>query len=276
MTRTLLNPSWRIGHRVLNFGSRVLDASLGMALLEGAPRERVAALVRSLRPQYLPGDLVRVGGPGDGGYLVPRDIEHYELLISPGIGETYEFDRFFFSRGVPCVLVDASVDLPPLPNVAHVKQFVGSVTSEADGLVSLADLLAEHGAGGSRAVLQMDIEGAEYEVISATPQAVLERFGVIAMEAHHLGGLCYRGMFPLLEAAFRRLLKTHFVAHLHANNSGRAIPYGGVEIPDTLEFTFLHRGQYQAVADCGFRSPHPLDAPSVASLPELPVPRCWW
>lgn len=265
--------SWR--SKLLDLGSRPL-AARGFAVLEGSPSERVAALIKDLRPQYPPDQLVRVGGPRDGGYLVPADIDSYELLISPGVGESYEFDRHFFGRGVPAVLVDASVDVPAEPNMVHLKQFVGGYTSERDGVVSVQDLLARYGEGKSRIVLQMDIEGAEYEVLAATPESVLGRFGVIAMEAHHLGGMCYRGMFPIIETALRRLLKNHFVAHIHVNNSGRVIAWRGCEIPDTVEFTFLHRSLYRAVPDARFTSPHPLDVRSLAHLAETPVPRSWW
>jgi hypothetical protein len=271
-----MKPGWTQDGRLLNLGSRVLGAVLGVALLEGSSRERVASLVKLLKPQFPPADLVRIGGARDGGYLVPSDIDNYDLLISPGVGETYEFDRYFFSRGIDAVLVDASVDLPAEPHMVHLKKFVAGYSSEADHLVSLADLLEQHGAGRSRIVLQMDIEGAEYEVLAATPDSVLGRFGVIAMEAHHLGGLCYRGMLPIIETAFRRLLKNHFVAHIHVNNSGRVIPYGDIEVPDTLELTFVHRALYRATRNAGFASPHPLDVPSVATLPDAPVPRCWW
>jgi len=271
-----MNASWKHDSRLLNLGSRLLGNTLGVALLEGSSPERVARLIGRLKPQYPPADLVRIGGAHDGGYLVPADIDTYDLLISPGVGETYEFDRHFFSRGIDAVLVDASVDLPPQPHMVHLKKFVGGYSSEADQLISLAELLERYGAGRSRSVLQMDIEGAEYEVLGATPEPTLSRFGVIAMEAHHLGGLCYRGMLPIIETAFDRLLKNHFVAHIHVNNSGRVIPYGGMEIPDTLELTFVHRDFYRATAEARFVSPHPLDAPSVATLPETPVPRCWW
>jgi hypothetical protein len=261
--------------RVQGLGSRSLG-SLGFAVLEGAPAEGVARVIESLRPRFPPDQLVRIGGPRDGGYLVPRDIDSYELLISPGVGESCEFDRHFFGRGVPAVLVDASVDVPAQPHMVHLKKFVGGYSSEADGIVSLQDLLAQYGEGKSRIVLQMDIEGAEYEVLAATPEPVLGRFGIIAMEAHHLGGLCYRGMFPIIATAFRRLLKNHFVAHIHVNNSGAVLPYRGNEIPDTVEFTFLHRALYQPVDDARFASPHALDAPCLPGVAETPVPRSWW
>jgi hypothetical protein len=261
--------------RLLALAARPLGA-FGFALLEGSPADRVQRVIQKLRPQYPPDELVRIGGARDGGYLVPKDIDSYELLISPGVGDSYEFDRHFFGRGVPSVLVDASVDVPQQPHMVHLKKFLGGYSSETDGLVSLHDLLQQYGAGKSRIVLEMDIEGAEYEVLAATPESVLDRFGVIAMEAHHLTGLCYRGMLPVIEMGFERLLKNHFVAHIHVNNSGPVVPYRGAEIPDTIELTLLHRAFYQPVPQARFTSPHPLDVPSLAHVPETPVPRSWW
>ncbi len=129
--------------RLMNLGARLLAAPLSATMLEGSEPQRVAAVIRRLRPQYPPEDLVRIGSAGDGGYLMPRDIDGYSLLISPGVGFSYDFDRHFFSRGVQSVLIDASVDVPAEPHMVHLKKFVGGYSSEAENLVSLADLVEE-------------------------------------------------------------------------------------------------------------------------------------
>ncbi len=122
----------------------------------------------------------------------------------------------------------------------------------------------------------MDIEGAEYSILAATDDVLISKFAMIVIEFHYLAGLCYRGMFPLIDAAFRKILKNHFVAHIHVNNSGRVVPYKGIDIPDTLEITFLHKNIYDQHQHPNFKSPHRLDIRCLDYIPEVPVPKSWW
>ena len=54
----------------------------------------------------------RVGSDGDGGYLVPDDLENINYLFSPGVGCKQDFDHECADKGMKVCMVDASVDGP--------------------------------------------------------------------------------------------------------------------------------------------------------------------
>lgn len=58
---------------LLNIGQRILGSAVNVALLEGTQRILILELIDKLKPKWRPDDLIRIGGAGDGGYLVPPD-----------------------------------------------------------------------------------------------------------------------------------------------------------------------------------------------------------
>ena len=73
-----------------------------------ASQTEILRLVRSLLPVAVPGGLVRVGPPGDGGYLMPDDFEGIAACLSPGISNECGFDLAVADRGIPVIMADAS------------------------------------------------------------------------------------------------------------------------------------------------------------------------
>ena len=57
------------------------------------PEEDVKALIYSLRPRLADQKLIRLGPSGDGGYLVPDDLEDIEACLSPGVALVSGFER---------------------------------------------------------------------------------------------------------------------------------------------------------------------------------------
>lgn len=261
---------------LLNAGSSILARLFKVAVLEGVSGDSVEQLIHNLRPRWSPDELIRIGGDRDGGYLVPADINTYDFLVSPGVGQSYDFDKYFIDRQIDSVLIDPTVELPSVAHLIHLKSYLGGYSSERDGTISLESILERYGSGKSRAILQMDIEGAEYGVIASALDSTISAFGMIVIEFHHVSGLCYRGMYPIIANAFNRLLKYHFVAHIHVNNSARVVPYRGLYIPETMEFTFVNREQYALNDAPKFKSPHRLDISCIDGVPDVAVPKCWW
>jgi len=59
-------------------------------------------------------ELIRIGGPGDGGYLVPDDLDGIKTCFSPGVSDTANFELDLAQRGVNCFLADYSVEKSPI------------------------------------------------------------------------------------------------------------------------------------------------------------------
>jgi hypothetical protein len=120
---------------------------------------RVRDRMRSLAPVDPGVPLERVGGDGDGGYLIPQDTEGIVALFSPGVSTVANFELAFAERGVPCFLADRSVDGPP---VAHarlhfLKKHLGQTTGP--GTISLDDWVRRCCTQPGDLMLQMDIRG---------------------------------------------------------------------------------------------------------------------
>jgi hypothetical protein len=237
----------------------------------------LAPFVRSLRPVTTGHELIRIGGEGDGGYLLPDDLGGITHCFSPGVSTTATFEEAMLERGVHSFLSDYSVDGPPasLKQCTFSKKFLGAFNSPVYWTLqqwmkqSLPD-------DGNNLLLQMDIEGAEYQVLLNTPIEVLKRFRVIAIEFHALDQLLNADFFPLIRDSFYNLLAEYHVVHLHPNNYKGVSRFGLVEVPCLMEMTFIRKDRV-AGRPVAFASqfPHPLDRPNVAGKADLVLPQAW-
>ena len=246
--------------------------------LHAGPRMGAAAireLVRELRPIDAGIELVRLGPAGDGGYLVPDDLEGIRYVFSPGVSTESGFEAEMAERGLSVFLADASVAGPALahPRFVFDKKFVGGLTNER--YMTLDDWhTAKLPGDPSELLLQMDIEGGEYETLLAASPALLTRFRVLVIEFHWLPELWGEAFFAVASRVFRKLLQTHSVVHIHPNNCCGSVTSAGIEIPRIAEFTLLRNDRVRTRA---YRTtfPHPLDRPNVAKAP-LDLPACWY
>jgi len=237
--------------------------------------EAVRGLLAALRPVHAGIPLLRLGPDGDGGYLVPDDLEGIGACFSPGVDRESGFELACARRGMEVFMADASVDGPAAehPGFHFTKTWLGAVSEP--GSITLEDWVAHSGtAAETDLLLQIDIEGAEYETLLAAPEPLLRRFRVIVGEFHHLNQLWNAPYFGIVSRVFAKLLRTHRVVHLHPNNRFPPFEHGGLEIPPLLEFTFLRRDRGDApVPVTAF--PHPLDRDNT-SRPPYALPACWY
>jgi hypothetical protein len=240
----------------------------------------IRSLVDDLRVGPTQCELIRIGPEKDGGYLVPDDLSGIKYCFSPGVSDCSDFELDLANRGMDVFMADKSVDSPAMghPRFHFVKKFLASIDAPEDGLITLDEwyrlCLGTATSESPDAILQMDIEGAEYEVIHNMTEGLLQRFRIIVVEFHRLHQLLDRYSFGWMSRAFRKLLRNHAVVHLHPNNGRRTIRYAGLEIPFTMEFTFVRRDHVQQ-ADHTLTFPHALDRDNVKANPPLVLPSCW-
>lgn len=247
---------------------------LGFSVADVTPKDELRGLFCELAPWNVGRDLIRLGPCGDGGYLVPDDLENLVGCFSPGVAQVSGFENDLAKRGVPCFLADASVDAPSSENplFAFEKKYVGAWT--AGDFMTLDDWIARSGVDDAGdLLLQMDIEGSEYEVVLACPSSLFERFRIVVIEFHMLGALALRPFFSLAARAFRKLLDTHICVHIHPNNYGGLVRCGPYRIPALGEYTFLRRDRILEASPVT-TLPHPLDTRNT-DRPSIPVPPIW-
>jgi hypothetical protein len=231
--------------------------------------------MQRLRPVIPQHPLIKVGPLGDGGYLMPDDWQGIVACFSPGVSTESGFEQQCAARGLDVFLADASVAAPAVnhPRFSFRPKYIGAYT--AGEFISMDDWVGEspHSNAGDL-LLQMDIEGYEYEALLAMSMRVQRRFRIIVVEFHNLHCLFSLPYFAIASRVFDKLLATHSCVHIHPNNVRAPITVRGLTIPPLMEFTF-HRNDRITTRRYATRFPHPLDAPNIAG-PSYPLPPCWY
>jgi hypothetical protein len=239
-------------------------------------REVMLDLIRKLRPVNCGKELIRVGAKGDGGYLIPDDLDGIEYCFSPGVNKTSDFEDQLADRGIRSLLADYSVDAPPLirPEFTFDKKYLGSANSEQlFTLASWKDKYLKEYKGDL--ILQMDIEGDEYQVIINTPEELLSQFRIMVIEFHHLQKLFDPFVFGLFSSCFEKLLRLFSVVHIHPNNCCGSVRRTDIEIPRLMEFTFLNKKRVSSIEALRIL-PNKLDSKNVPQRKKLLLPKCWY
>lgn len=240
-------------------------------------KETIYDFFTALRENSAKVNLIRIGGTGDGGYLLPDDLNEVKFCLSPGVAETSDFEFQLASEyDILCCLSDFSVNGPAVQHslLHFTKKFISSYNDEQN--LRLDDWVdaCENRYGKGDLLLQMDVEGAEYPVLHDVSEATLAKFRIILIEFHCVDRIFDRNQFALIKQAFDKLLKQFFIVHIHPNNSGHTSVQDGIEVPTVLEFTFLRRDRVADRQPLLFE-PHVLDQPNSNNKPDLVLPACW-
>ena len=150
------------------------------------PKQDLQAFIARFSDKYVATDLVRVGSEYDGGYLLPKIFEHIEYCFSPGVDYNSSFETELSNYyGIKCFLADASVDKPALDNVNFdFEAKYLSCRTEGDYITLSQWINDKTGDDDGGKILQMDIEGAEYEVLTYESADTLAKFSVIIIGSH--------------------------------------------------------------------------------------------
>lgn len=236
---------------------------------------RLKTFFAGLRPVQTQHALIRMGGEGDGGYLVPDDLVGIEACFSPGVSNVASFEQDLANRNIKSFLADHSVDGPPIRNdlIDFEKKYLGP--KEDDVFMTLESWVRRKAPAKGDMLLQMDIEGAEYGVIFDTSSQTLKRFRILVIEFHELDTLIVQGNFELFNLTFTKLLNDFEVVHIHPNNYYPPRQYKEFSIPPLLEITFLRKDRIASRQPCE-TFPHPLDRPNVPDRADVTLPPCWY
>jgi hypothetical protein len=258
--------------------NRIRNAGLALGLNITRPTNssEVLTLIKELRPMDCGKKLIRIGGMGDGGYLVPDDLEGIQYCFSPGVGFTASFEAHLSKLKIRSFLADYSVNGPPANTQDSVfdKKFLAA--GDTDTSFSLKSWKEKYLPGYTgELLLQMDIEGSEYEVILSTAEEVLNSFRIIVAEFHYMDRLFDRFAYKtVFKPCFEKLLRHFYVAHIHPNNAGGLVEADGVQVPMLMEFTFHNKNRVSGVTERR-DVPHALDCNNVPGE-ALPLPKVWY
>ncbi|MFM7857496.1 MAG: FkbM family methyltransferase [Flammeovirgaceae bacterium] len=255
---------------------RLLGAN-GIFVSSNVNKQNLREFFNLIKPTSTNKDLIRIGSDGDGGYLIPNDIENVDACFSPGVSSNSDFEFELANKGVPCYMADYSVEKPPLahPLFNFQRKFLGSKSD--DVFITLDDWVAEEAAKKRELILQMDIEGAEYEVILAAKKETLKQFRILVIEFHDMEYLLSRVGYKLILESFKKILTDFEIVHLHPNNIMRdkSLQFEEYEIPSAIEITFLRKDRILSKAP-NKNFPHQLDKRNSEYFDDYILPECWY
>ena len=243
-----------------------------------ANSEECLEIVRLAAAEKYYGPVIRIGDAGDGSYIVPKDLSGIVASVSPGVNREYEFDLELGRIGIKSYMFDASIDKPK--DLTAMQEFhkLFLDTYESSTTISLPKVVQNIGAEqGQNLLLQMDIEGAEYRCVNATDIATLNRFAVIILELHDFDIFTRNKLYNRfwLLPFLVKLRKNHNVLHVHPNNQRETSLVHGIDIPNVLEITLVHKQRWPPPSGTEFDT-WSLDFVTNEHLPYTPVSNHWF
>src|SRR5262245_43849682 len=171
---------------------------LGQPNAQTGTREDRHALWNEIRPMALKNcTLRRFGSVNDGGYLLCENlISGTESAYSYGIS-TEDNWGCKLSRRLSIAIHQYDCFTPHRPVCSHGRFVFHSEclglkaeTIDSRRFDTLAAQIARNGDNGKRLLVKMDVEGAEWESLLATPDELLEKIDQLAMELHGVHFRC--------------------------------------------------------------------------------------
>ena len=205
---------------------------------------RARAILRLIEPCDATGfRKVRVGGEGDGGYVMLDDFAGVAAAYSLGISTDVTWDAAIAARGIDVFQYDHTVAGPPEANPRFRFHRTGIAGKDRAPFRSLPSLMEENGhlPGSGDLLLKCDIEAAEWEALAALAPEHLGLFRQIVVEFHGLRDLHVPAFAAFAGPVFAALAAEHRVVHVHGNNCAAYAVTAGLPVPTVLELTFVRR-----------------------------------
>ena len=238
----------------------------------------VEAFIARFKQKYIYCDLVRIGGEGDGGYLLPDIMKKVSYCFSPGVYDVSTFEQELSQKyNIKSYMADASVEKAPVEdeNFNFIPKFLGSVTR--DNSITLSDWMQNSiGNNKSQKILQMDIEGGEYDVLTLEDSQTLASFSAMVIEFHYLEQMFQPLFLKMLSAIFEKIYKNFSICHVHPNNCCGIATLDEVPVPRVIEVTFIRNDLVPRSVAKNIELPHELDRKNILLHPDLIMPEIWW
>ena len=218
--------------------------------------------------------LIRIGSNSDGGYLIPNILDQIDFCFSPGVGVTSSFEDNLLNFNIKSYLADGTVNYSGKHD--FIRKNINSFNDENN--ITLESWIDEKikDKSNNNLLLQMDIEGSEIGTLYNINTTTLDRFKCIIVEFHNFHSILNFFGLRIYSDIFDKLLKTHYIVHIHPNNDCYNLIVNKNSIPDTLEFTFINKKIVHHIKNISYDLPHLLDKKNVENLRDIKCPEIFY
>ncbi|WP_415299567.1 FkbM family methyltransferase [Candidatus Pelagibacter sp. Uisw_134_02] len=246
-----------------------------ISIFTNIPKRRLLKFIELLKPHDLGYDLIRIGDGNEAGYLVPNILDKIKYCFSPGVGQSSQFESDLEKRGIKSYLADFSVDkVENLKISSFLKKNINSYNSK--NTICINDWIEQNSSEyEENFLLEMDVDGSEFEILSSITEKNLKRFGILVIEFHYFELIAHEAFFKIYFPLIEKIRDSFEVSHLHPNNACPLIEASGVEFPSGLEVTFLNKKFVKEKKKIK-SLPHKLDKKCIIGKDDIFLPSYWY
>jgi hypothetical protein len=231
------------------------------------------------REKYVSCDLIRIGADRDGGYLHPDLLNNISYCFSPGVGMKVDFEKFLSDKyNIKTFMADGSVKNLPLKdkNFNFISKFLGSYNK--NNYLTLSEWINESlDFVKDNMILQMDIDGSEYDVLTYEDSNTFAKFQTMIIEFHNLHKMFESDFLRIVTSIFEKIYKNFSICHVHPNNCSRIHTLYGLSVPPVIEVTFIRNDMLKKyVNKKPILLPHELDIRNSINNKDILMPEVWW
>lgn len=234
----------------------------------------IGELLEVLRPYDCIGiDKIRIGSKNDGGYVMLPPNSAEKIAYSFGISLESPWDLEMAKKGLRVYQYDGTIDAPPdiHPNLFFHKNNISAPSNSTESTKNIGqifdDLNHHH---EQNIILQIDIEGAEWEFFEEIQEDDILKFSQLIVEWHGLTPLDLQ--FQRRLEILRKVSQTHTPIHVHMNNYGleRNTRTGMLFYADAFEVSYVRTKDFNFKPNLE-SYPTSLDTPCNPRWPDIPI-----
>lgn len=166
----------KIRDKIIDFLKRI-TLFFGFSFSKSTSPGKLAFFFNETRPVNTNHPPIRIRGNDDGGYLVPDDLDGFKNCFSPGVSFAAHFENELASKRIKSFMADFSVEKLPINNDYFSLEKVFICFENQPNFKSLENWICEKVTDSvSDMILQMDIDGGEYDLLMETSCETLKRF----------------------------------------------------------------------------------------------------
>ena len=243
--------------------------------------------MKKISPKKTDKTPIRIGKESDGGYILLDELLKGGVAYSFGVGNTSAFERDMAKRGYINHMYDHTVPKAHAVGDQFIFNRYGVGAKDGGQLKTIETIVRENKHENyNDIILQCDIEGAEYDIFTNTPQDILKCFSQIIVEYHSLDkcildmtnfmrGRMEHWHYQKMKDTFSVLAENFTPYHVHGNNFRGTFLIEGQQVPEVIEVSYV-RNDLVKFSDEKQTFPTKLDFPNWTSKPDLQLGTFSW